>query len=313
MVTAPPGQTAGPAAANSEAPPNQIDPSQGRDHVMPRCEALTTLVDRLGYSQGETLALCHQEPGAPFRHTMVAATAEAIEAEASGRVDTSNLWLSVNPVSLPEGYEGRGTAADVTRWAALYCDLDVKVGGLPSMEAARAVIDAVSEMLEHEPVALIESGHGLQPVWSMDPEDERTDLAADERNRAAARALMRRFGRLVAHAAEMVDEQHRGHVDSVFDLARVLRLPGSVNRKDPDHPVPTGVYFPNGSPLGVRELAEQLTLYGLQEGPRDRDEPGVIRSEPGAWAWAKRACPYAAKVIDGWRTDKERDPSQRHP
>jgi hypothetical protein len=270
----------------------------------------------LGYEEGEVVAVCHQtahggERGL-FAHAHVPATADAIGAEASRHVDTSDLWWSVNTLAVPEGYQGRGTAEHVFRWVGIYADLDVKAGGLPSLEAAEAVIDAVSAMLGHDPVTVLESGHGLQPVWAMDPADDGTDLAGDEERRATARALMRRFGRLMTHVASLVDEEHRGRVDSVFDIARVLRLPGTVNRKDPDVPVPTGVRFPGGSPLGVGELAEQLTAYGVTERPGDRDDPGEVRSEPGSWAWAERPCStYPERAIAGWRTDPV--PGGRHP
>ncbi|SFU07161.1 hypothetical protein SAMN05660657_05359 [Geodermatophilus amargosae] len=247
-----------------------------------------------------------------FAHAHVPATADAIGAEASRHVHTSDVWFSVNPVAVPEGYGGRGTAAHVTRWAGTYSDLDVKAGGLPSMEAAEAVIDAVSTILGQDPVIVIESGHGLQPGWGMDPEDEGTDLSGDEERRATARALMRRFGRLMTHVASLVDEEHRGHVDSVFDLARVLRLPGTVNRKDPDVPVPTGARFPGGGLLSVAELDDALLACGIAELPGDRDDPGEVRSKPGDWPWSKKACPYVHAVVEGWCTDKADDPSQRH-
>ncbi len=295
---------------NSGTPP-PADPTQ--DHAQ---SVLVHLVEALGYEAGEVVAVCHQTAhgGARgmFAHAHVPATADAIGAEASRHVNTSDVWFSVNPVAVPEGYEGRGTAAHVTRWAGTYSDLDVKEGGLPSLEAAEAVINAVSAILGQDPVIVIESGHGLQPGWGMDPEDEGTDLAGDEERRATARALIRRFGRLTTHVASLVDEEHRGRVDSVFDLARVLRLPGTVNRKDPDVPVPTGARFPGGGLLSVAELDDALLACGIAELPGDRDDPGEVRSKPGDWPWAKEACPYARTVVEGWRTDKADDPSQRH-
>ncbi|WP_041241549.1 hypothetical protein [Geodermatophilus obscurus] len=279
---------------------------------------MSNLVEALTYEPDEVVAVCHQDAQGGergiFTHQHVPATADAIWDEASRWVDTSDLWWSINPLAVPEGYGGRGTAEHVTRFAAAYADLDVKPGGLPSMAAAWEVIDVVSALLGHEPVAVISSGHGLQPVWSIDPTDERTNLTADDKHRSDARALMRRFGRLVAHVAETVTEEHRGHVDSVFDQARVLRLPGSVNRKVPGAPVPTGVRFPGGSPLGVAELVDVLDAYGVLERPEDRDAPGVIRSEPGSWAWARTTCTWALSAVAGWRTDTPRANSAgRHP
>jgi len=54
-----------------------------------------------------------------------------------------------------------------------------------------------------------------------------TDVDGDGDRLADARAYLRRFGRLAAQVAE----RHGGHVDTIFDLPRVLRLPGTYNRK----------------------------------------------------------------------------------
>jgi hypothetical protein len=285
-----------------ETPP-RTDPTQ--DHAR---SVLVNLVEALGYEEGEVVAVCHRDAqDGGFTSRLVPATADAVWAEASRWVDSSDLWWSINPLTVPEGYGGRGTAEHVTRLAGLYADLDVKPGGLPSIDAADAVIADVSAILGHDPVAEISSGHGKQPLWSV--EDDAADLT-DGDNRADARALLRRFGRLVA----MVAERHGGHVDTVYDLARVLRVPETVNRKVPDHPVPTGVEFPNGSPLSLAELVDALQACMITERAEDRDEPSTVRSEPADWPWAEQSCGYALKVVTGWAVDKPRaNGGGRHP
>ena len=72
------------------------------------------------------------------------------------------------------------------------------------------------------------SGHGLQPIWALD----KISAAALEYPGEAKRLLVR-WGNLV----KLVSADLGYKTDGVFDLARVLRVPGSVNSKDPDHPV----------------------------------------------------------------------------
>ena len=66
---------------------------------------------------------------------------------------------------------------------------------------------------------VIWSGHGLQSYWPV--EDDGSDLTASKKT-------LRRFKGLV----DRVAADHDGHVDSLFDLARVFRVPGSRNMKD---------------------------------------------------------------------------------
>jgi len=74
--------------------------------------------------------------------------------------------------------------------------------------------------------ALVNSGGGLHLWWLLREPWAFED--ADERE--AARALLRGWGAVVKTAAA----RQGFDVDSVFDLSRVLRVPGTVNCKDPD-------------------------------------------------------------------------------
>lgn len=152
----------------------------------------------------------------------------------------ANLWHSLTTF-LP-GTTGRGTRADVTRVPALWADFDVleaaphlKERGIPTWELARTLVGELSSILDAQPLYVTMTGHGLQPLWGLEPEDS-TNVPA------ATRAL-RRFGLLVRHVARL----HGCHVDSVWDTTRVLRAAGSVNRKDLGAPVPV-VAYPGGGP-----------------------------------------------------------------
>lgn len=164
-----------------------------------------------------------------------------------------NIWFSLNPGT--DGGKGRVTIDSVTRWAALSADLDVQSGtkSLPSLDAAKAVITDLSGMLGVEPMFVIFSGHGVQPVWPIDPE-------ADQCSRETATLLLKRWGGLVKRVAQA----HGGDADSVFELARLARVPGSVNLKDPARPVATGVISMGGHPIAPAEILETLNAYGAE-------------------------------------------------
>lgn len=247
------------------------------------------LLDMLGHD-GYT-SVCNKPPGGEFRSQVVPSAVAPVVVPATG-----DVWFGVNPVKGPARInQGRGTAADVVRLAAVYADLDVKPGGMGSFEAAADVITDLSGMLSTPPVATVFSGHGLQPYWSIE-----NGPAGGE-----ARALLRRFGRLVAHVAEI----HGGKVDPVYDLARVLRVPNTTNHKS--EPVPVVGSFGKGRPLATGELDEALGLYGAVELAGDRDEgAGTIVSVPASWGWAEETCHYARAMVTAWSDD---EPAARHP
>lgn len=249
-----------------------------------------TFSDLLGVLGHESFtSVCHKPPGGQFWSDVVPSYAapDYVHPE-------QDAWFGVNPLThIPE--EGRGTAADVARLAAVYADLDVKPSGMPDMLKASEVVADLGVMLGTMPSAMVMSGHGLQPYWPIE----------DGPSGADAQALLRRWGRLVAHVAEI----RGGKVDPVYDLARVLRVPGTTNYKS--EPVPVVGVAQEGRPLTAEELDDALTAYGVVELPGDRDTPGQrVVSDPGSWAWAAQTCHYVVAMMDAWATD---EPAARHP
>lgn len=264
--------------------------------IAPHVDIFTAL-----HHDHEHVSICHQPPGGTFRATVVPATQAANTI--SALPESVNIWFGVNPVH--PGTAGRGTLNDVTRWAGIWADLDVKPGGMPNFDASRAVIRDLTAMLNCETVATTYTGHGIQPLWALDPDDPTTDLT-NPAHRARAISLLRRWGRLVTRVAA----EHNGEVDPVYDLPRVLRAPGTHNVKDPTRPLPVTALPGTGYPLTTRDLADTLDAYGITELPEDTEQLGDIIAPPAEWEWATTTCPYARRMIAGWATDT---PTARHP
>jgi hypothetical protein len=251
---------------------------------------LAQALDLLGIGDDEALSALSQTPGAPARGSRVRAS----RVRASRWPDGRNYWLGLCPID-PDG-PGRGTARDVRRVPALWADLDVKAGGLPSLEVAEAVIGDLAAILGSEPVYVTMTGHGVQPVWAIEPDDSH-DVAR-------ATTLLRRWGLLV----RIVARAHGGDADHVYDVARVLRVPGSTNVKDPQAPVPTSWETRPGRPVSLDELADALDAHAVPE--LDEQEATAEPSPAGSWPWAESTCAYVRAMIAGWATAA---PSARHP
>ena len=101
------------------------------------------VLDTLGFTNDEFVVLFYEDADG-IKHTAVLPLAEAIPA-AAHLPDTVNAFFGVSPVSGPRRENaGRGKEEDVTRLAALVCDLDFKPGGCPSRDVALAIIKSES-------------------------------------------------------------------------------------------------------------------------------------------------------------------------
>lgn len=184
------------------------------------------------------MSVCHQRPGGRFEFRVQLLPAALSTITAIGK--TACLWYSVGRMAEPPA-SGRGKAEDVTRLTCLYADLDYDKTPNPA-----AVIDGLPD---HE--FIIESGHGEQPIWPVTG-PEFTIGSPEDRERVAA--LLRRWGRMIARRAGTLD----GKTDSVYDLARVLRVPGTVNHKDPRKPVPARLKYGRGTALTWDQVVKVL-------------------------------------------------------
>jgi hypothetical protein len=214
-----------------------------------------------------------------------------------------HCWFSVQPLH-DRVTSGRSAERDVTGLRELYADFDVKPGGLPDYSAAGQVISDLSRLLGADPVAVVNSGHGLQPHWQV---ERGTDTDWSDENHPHwldGKALVRRWGRLVARIAA----DHGGHVDGVFDLARVLRVPGTTNRKA--EPVPVTIEFCGGAPVSLEQIRETLDACNIPEWAEDRERLGDVKAPSTDWAYAETTCSYVIAMVRGWSDDM---PAARHP
>ena len=280
MTTSVPGGTAGPAPAAD----------------------LGLLLELLGRDAAERMSISSMVDG-EFRPMLAPVSAAGVIAQVFAERD---CWFSAQPLHQTRVFTGRGRAVDVVGWRDLYADLDVKIGGMPTWESARAVIDDLSQMLGTAPTAVVHSGHGLQPHWAIERGPD-TDWSDETDPRwADAAALLRRWGRLVA----VVAGSRGGAVDSVYDLARVLRAPATTNRKSEAAPVPTVMTVTGGSPISITQIRDTLDAYDVPEWDDDRPVLGEVTSPADVWSWAEGTCAYATAMIAGWRSDTS---TARHP
>jgi hypothetical protein len=156
----------------------------------------------------------------------------------------------------------RGKAADVSRCATLWADVDAKLWARePDPKGAALAAIAAFPL---RPTAVVDSGGGYQPYWALD-RPFLFDTGADRE----------RFERVNAALARALCGPER-RPDSVQDVARVLRLPGTLNHKP--------AY---GAPRPVRvvwcEPTRRYTLADLERDLSERYAWALVPPAPPAW------------------------------
>lgn len=134
-------------------------------------------------------------------------------------------------------------------------------------EVARSI---VSEAGMPEPTAWIHSGGGIYPWWLLeDPEQ----LAGDQFALDAATRLSDGWQRELVAAAQRLGVDY----GNVGDLARVMRIPGTWNRKE-EEPRPCRLVTESGPRYTFESLTE--CLFALQERSSKRQKPSSPPSVP---------------------------------
>lgn len=187
----------------------------------------------------------------PFSDTQ--AMSEFVASHATGR----DVYFGLGGTKTPPAKDKRPTNLQVSAIPGFWLDIDIadpahKKTNLP--QSREDALDLLSAHLPLVPTILVESGHGLhvywlfKEPWMFETEDERIQAAS----------LLRRFVLSLKYHAAM-----RGWtMDSVFDLARVLRAPGTMNCKIKGHELPCRVTTFNE---GARYNPDEFEPYFVDE------------------------------------------------
>lgn len=147
--------------------------------------------------------------------------------------DNSGIFFGV----LPRRAKGGGTAEDVLPGRVVWADLDTKdyAGGIDELRKR-------VEQFPIKPSIVVWSGHGVHLYWLLREPAEPAKIAS----------INERIARVLGG-------------DHAWDRARVLRLPGSFNRKDPTKPIAVEIrQFEPDRRYNESEIADALDLLPVQ-------------------------------------------------
>lgn len=302
-------------------------------HDKPTVGRLLTkeVADALGWRPDEHYQLAVQPPDQMLRPrilpvakvrspgAMIALESPIVVGGVSG-YSPDRFYFAPNPVD-PNYLDhrvtrkGRPNRFDITRFAAFMMDLDFKPGGVVDQAGAADLIRRFAEVTGGwYPALLVHSGHGWQPTYRIAGGELTEEFGPGE-----VAVLLARIHTLVATLAA---ELNLG-VDSVFEATRLQRMPGSINGKMINDPVPVTLLPLDrieghpGTPVGM-DLATLTDLLDSEDS--DAHIPVTKRhlargkapiyadaavSPADGWAWAPddMRCTYLESVLSGWQTD----------
>ena len=251
------------------------------------------LLLRLGRSEEDNVTICYQSSKQKFM-------AKTIKVDLADNVIAAldalenNVWFEINPSNV----NGRATARDIDQLAAVYIDIDYKDGGAGSVQAARDFVNLITDVIGVGPTAIVYSGHGIQPYWAI--EDDHMD-------NALATGVLNRWGAFCRFLAASQGIQ----LDSVFDLPRIFRAPGSRNFKDASNPVDVFTQFPkNWRPITIDEVNDVLIAHGITSEMSLPEEYELVSSAK-EWEYAAHDCQFTPTLYAGVRPTNGA-PKSRH-
>lgn len=184
----------------------------------------------------------------------------------------ADLYLSVGTHSEPQ--TTRGGEKTIISIPGLWADLDIgeighKPASLPNPSTEQEALSIVEGLPEAS--MLMHSGGGLQAFWLFDEPWVFKDTA----DKAQAKKAIQEWANLIEQKGQLLGF----HVDKVADLARILRVPGSINHKE-------GLT----RPVAIRwvdkpsQNVEVLTSLGVpDEEYTDSDPIPVVDDFPLSW------------------------------
>ncbi|WP_018639521.1 hypothetical protein [Parafrankia elaeagni] len=275
------------------------------DHAV---ELLTALVCEGGTRRAGVLSTPHRVPGRDGFVPRFACPDADLDAVAARCLRIGDAGADVYAgVQLLRGVpaRGRGGAADTSGLVALAGDLDVQGGahatttdtGLPLPPTRAEALGILAGL--PDPTFTVWTGGGIHPWWVLRRHEH---LDVDE-----ARGIVRGWGDLLRDRGRA-----RGwHVDQTGDLARVLRLPGTVNHKYSDRPVVE--IIATGPRYGLDELA------ALIPPPPARTAAGPVVPASGGGDAAEVTARWSAETDwsvllepAGWRCCRDDGHGERH-
>ena len=172
---------------------------------------------------------------------------------------SKDVYFGLHLMDEPPFLGGRASADEISGVSFIHGEYDIKGAAHKEENLPETLEELLAFLhgLECPPSIIVHSGNGLHTYWLL---QEYT--VVDDENRGLIKRIMK------GHEmhTQKLGREHGWKFDSVADLARVLRIPGTVNRK-------------NDSPKQVEIIEANLARYPLSAFEKYADETVAYTGE----------------------------------
>jgi len=164
---------------------------------------------------------------------------------------------------------GRGKKEDIAGIGGFWADIDFQSGDKPGFPTDLAAVKELIYGHGMDPTHLIFTGNGVHAWWAFKEVWE-----FSSRNEAMqAEKLNNRLQETILKRAR----QKGWAIDKTHDTTRILRPPGTFNRKDPENPIPTkileeGPQIPYSDPTDLEEFLISEDELKASEKPHKNEQ-----------------------------------------
>lgn len=186
-----------------------------------------------GKMQGSYLLLWTKQDKRSHSFKLPAEINKAAAMSVSLAKQKKDVYFGVTPSKVPySGSSGRGKAEDAAALMSLWADVDLASGVHSAQSNNPPDVATVKTLLKgHKlPSIAVQSGGGLHLYWLL---DEPFPITDDESRKKAAE-----LAEGWQQSIRSVFAAQGYTLDATADLARLLRVPGTFNYKNPSEPRP---------------------------------------------------------------------------
>ena len=207
-----------------------------------------------------------------------------------------NVFYTLNPrkkiVKRADGnISGQGKGEDIEEIIAFYADIDF-ISDAHQKAEYKDFSEAyqVIKNFPLKPTYIIDSGHGIQLIWLM-----KESIKIDKNfSKNDYEALLRGIQKMVK-------------ADNTSDISRIFRLPGTMNVKNPDKPVPCFIRESSGMEYTVDDFDFVERVYSASQ--RLKELTGVIPSLEKN----EGSTPYGKKILENISAEiRNAEAGERH-
>jgi hypothetical protein len=193
-----------------------------------------------------------------------------------------NLYMGVNLSGKDYGLHRRCVSAQIAAQVALIADIDIAGPAHKSKDLPPTFDDAVWLLPEEfEPSILIHSGNGLQAWWLL----KAPTVFEDDLDRDFAQTVATKWHEVMKQRAATKGWA----LDPVYDLARVLRVPGTTNRKQDCPDTEARILAMNESRYNISELSDWLDSMPLplmeETAKKKIERVALMPAAPGSFVY----------------------------